>query len=428
MNTDVVLKVENISKKFCRHLKRSMLYSTVDISKILFGIDQKQESLRTSEFWALQNISFELKKGQILGIIGMNGAGKSTLLRILNGIYPPDSGKVTINGTIGGLIALGAGFHPHMSGRENIYLNGIILGMKKTEIDQKLESIIDFADIGQFIDSPVSTYSSGMHARLAFAIAIHCEPDILLIDEVLAVGDFSFQNKCLRKIQEHKKRAHAVIFIGHNMSMIESICDEVILLNQGQILHQGETLDVVSKYRSLSRKKELESELRDKTHEVGFADNRITQYGVGLLDANGNKTDRVAIGENITIYYDFELKINLEKPYFGVGFSHPQVYPWNLVYDNTITHRTAKIGSLQQNKRYRLKVTFQNVSLVPGVYSFNIMLGNRDTSEEISNYNTGQDMTFKVSNDFISSFIIEGERPSYNSLVHAESSWDCKEI
>jgi len=249
--SDVVLKVEGLSKKFCKSLKRSMLYGTHDVVRDMFGFSQKQVELRKTEFWALEDINFELKRGETLGLIGQNGCGKSTLLRLINGIYPPDKGKITINGRIGALIAVGAGFHPHMTGRENIFLNGTILGMTKSELKQKMDAIIDFAEIDDFIDSPVATYSSGMTVRLGFAIAIHCEPDILLIDEILAVGDAKFQRKCLDKLREVRDKGIAVLLVSHNLQNIESMCGLSLLLNKGSQLLFDLSHKVIPKYELL---------------------------------------------------------------------------------------------------------------------------------------------------------------------------------
>jgi lipopolysaccharide transport system ATP-binding protein len=191
--SDTLIKVEGLHKKFCQSLKRSMFYGTIDATKSMLGLPIKNADLRKKEFWALQDINFELKQGEKVGVLGANGSGKSTLLRLLNGVFPPDVGKITLNGRIGALIAVGAGFHPHMTGRENIYLNGTILGMTRKEIEKKFNEIVDFAEIGDFIDSPVATYSSGMTVRLGFSIAVHGKVEIMLVDEILAVGDLAFQ-------------------------------------------------------------------------------------------------------------------------------------------------------------------------------------------------------------------------------------------
>ena len=192
MKNDVLVKVEGVSKKFCRNLKRSLWYGVKDISSELFG-STKNSQLRPKEFWAVDDVSFELKRGECLGLIGHNGAGKSTLLKMLNGLIKPDKGKITMKGRIGALIELGAGFNPILTGRENIYNNGAVLGFSKKEIDAKFDAIIEFAEIDDFIDTPVQNYSSGMKVRLGFAVAAQMEPDVLIIDEVLAVGDVGFR-------------------------------------------------------------------------------------------------------------------------------------------------------------------------------------------------------------------------------------------
>jgi lipopolysaccharide transport system ATP-binding protein len=179
-------------QKVLSELETKFLYGTHDVFRNMFSIPNDTGKLRKSEFWALDDVSFELKKGETLGIMGVNGSGKSTLLRLLSGIFPPDKGRISVYGKIGSLIAVGAGFHPHMTGRENIYLNGTILGITRNEIRKKFDSIVDFAEIGDFLEAPLSTYSSGMRVRLGFAIALHCDPDILLIDEILSVGDLVF--------------------------------------------------------------------------------------------------------------------------------------------------------------------------------------------------------------------------------------------
>jgi len=216
MGDKVAIKVEKVSKKYCKSLKRSMLYGIKDIARNTLGQSSHSHRLRKQEFWAVDDVSFEVKKGETLGIIGPNGAGKTTLLKMLNGIFWPDKGKITIKGRVGALIAVGAGFHPMLSGRENIYINGAILGMTKKDVDAKFDDIVEFADIGDFLDTPVKFYSSGMFVRLGFAVAIHCEPDILLVDEVLAVGDRNFQIKCFRKMHELKKKEDvSIVLVSH---------------------------------------------------------------------------------------------------------------------------------------------------------------------------------------------------------------------
>ncbi|TYA56699.1 ABC transporter ATP-binding protein [Formosa maritima] len=240
MDNEVLVKVEGLSKKFCKDLKTSLWYGVKDLVSGVRGSSEERE-LRPKEFWAIKDINFELKRGECLGLIGHNGAGKSTLLKILNGLINPDAGKVTIKGRVGALIELGAGFNPILSGRENIYNNGAILGFSRKEIDSKLEAIIDFAELQEFIDMPVQHYSSGMKVRLGFAVAAQMEPDVLIIDEVLAVGDLGFILKCFKTIDAILPQT-AVIFVSHNMPMVSRICSQIILMDKGKVKYQGENV------------------------------------------------------------------------------------------------------------------------------------------------------------------------------------------
>ena len=238
---EVLVRVEGVSKKFCRSLKKSLWYGVQDIGRELLG-QEGYEELRADEFWAVKDINFELRRGECLGLIGHNGAGKSTLLRMLNGLIKPDRGQIEVNGKVSGLIALGAGFNPILTGRENIYVNGSILGLNKTEIDAKFEEIVEFAEVGEFIDSPVQSYSSGMNVRLGFAIAaVLIKPDILLLDEVLAVGDIGFVMKCFKKIDQLISNS-AVILVSHNMSQIAQTATKIALLEKGKALFRGDNI------------------------------------------------------------------------------------------------------------------------------------------------------------------------------------------
>nr|WP_319397858.1 ABC transporter ATP-binding protein [uncultured Carboxylicivirga sp.] len=246
--SEILVKVENVSKKFCRDLKKSLWYGVKDMGTALFTNKTNHSDLRPSEFWAVKDVSFELRRGECLGLIGHNGAGKSTLLKILNGLIRPDEGKITMHGRIGALIELGAGFNPILTGRENIYNNGAVLGFSKKEIEDKFDQIVEFSEIGDFIDTPVQNYSSGMKVRLGFAVAAQMEPDILIIDEVLAVGDIGFRIKCLNKIGELLERC-SVIFVSHSMPQIARICSSCILLKNGQInLHTEDIGTAISHY------------------------------------------------------------------------------------------------------------------------------------------------------------------------------------
>lgn len=247
MDENTVIEFNHVSKKFCKDLNHVLKYGSLDISKTLIGIDNFSK-LREFEFWALNDISLEIKRGEAIGIIGANGSGKTTLLKLLNGIFLPEKGSITVKGKVGALIAVGAGFHPILTGRENIYVNGAILGMSKKAIDDRFNKIVDFADIGDFLDTPVKNYSSGMYVRLGFSIAVHCLPDILLVDEVLSVGDASFQKKSMAKMYQIAQSDRVVVFVSHNMEAVSSFTKKAIYLRNGRIRAIGPTDEVIEKY------------------------------------------------------------------------------------------------------------------------------------------------------------------------------------
>lgn len=247
-NTEVVVEVKHVSKKFCRNLKQSLLYGVQDIATELVGRQRKSSTLRSKEFWALKDVSFQLRRGEAVGLVGSNGSGKSTLLRIISGLIKPDTGSVKVKGRVAPLIALGAGFNPILTGRENIYANMSILGLSTKEIELRFQDVIDFAEIRDAIDAPVQTYSSGMAARLGFACAVHIEPDILLIDEVLAVGDIKFRMKCHRRLAQLRENGTAFILVSHSPPAILYVCRSAIYLAKGKLIAIGEVHSVVSKY------------------------------------------------------------------------------------------------------------------------------------------------------------------------------------
>ncbi|MFY0650406.1 MAG: ABC transporter ATP-binding protein [Cyclobacteriaceae bacterium] len=243
------MRVEGVSKKFCKDLKRSLWYGIQDITSELFGL-KKNEGLRRDEFWAVNEVSFELKRGECLGLIGHNGAGKSTLLKMLNGLIKPDKGSIMMKGRIGALIELGAGFNPILTGRENVFNNGAVLGFTQEEIAKKYKAIVEFAELEEFMDTPVQNYSSGMKVRLGFAVAAQMEPDVLIIDEVLAVGDLGFRIKCLNEIQRILSRS-SVIFVSHSMPHVGHLCTHCLLLKSGEISCFSNTVsDVIDLYQS----------------------------------------------------------------------------------------------------------------------------------------------------------------------------------
>jgi lipopolysaccharide transport system ATP-binding protein len=257
MTDDVLVRVENVSKRFCRSLKRSLWTGLQDVGSELFGFqhgggrglpqNSSDVELRKDEFWAVKDVSFELRRGECLGLIGHNGAGKTTLLRMLNGLIKPDTGRIEMRGKIGALIALGAGFNPVLTGRENIRISGSIAGLSNQEIKEKTEEIIDFSGLAAFIDSPVQTYSSGMQVRLGFAAASAISPDILILDEVLAVGDMAFHAKCFKKIGSLSKSS-AIIFVSHDLSSVNRVCERALLMSAGCVEKDGTASDVTNTY------------------------------------------------------------------------------------------------------------------------------------------------------------------------------------
>ena len=303
MSDERTIIVDKVYKKFCRDLKKSMVYGIQDIGRDWLGLPVKTGYLRPKEFWALNDVSFELKQGETIGIIGRNGAGKSTLLRVLNGIYPPDMGRIEVRGRAAAMIALGAGFHPHLTGRENIFLSGTILGMSKKEIQAKLDEIIDFADIGEFIDSPVASYSSGMHIRLGFAIATHAPIEILLADEVLAVGDISFRIKSWNKVGKLRNKGVSTILVTHDMTALSVWCNTALLMNDGGVKYYGDVDKCVEIYlRDFSEGLDSAGVIQK---EVAGTDELIIHSVTFEPALDENNTISVRRGQDFTMKIDY---------------------------------------------------------------------------------------------------------------------------
>ena len=341
MSDDILVKVENVSKKFCRDLKKSLWYGIKDIGSEIVGRNNHQQELRPKEFFALQDISFELKRGEVLGLLGRNGAGKTTLLKLLNGLIKPEAGQVTMRGSVGALIALGTGFNPILTGRENIYINGSVLGLSKKEIDEKFDEIVNFADLWDFIDTPVQSYSSGMHVRLGFAVATNLAPDILMIDEILAVGDAQFRNKCYNQIGKMANNA-AVIFVSHNMNDIARICDKCLVLSDGLIVHNGNVEEGISKY--------LEDSDDGSVYDDSF---EKVEYPVKTVKFEWSKLN-IDYGETI----ELSIYIETDKEMKDIGLQIP-------FYDNQ-----SMVAGEWYSKRYH-----KTINLNKGLNVLNIKLG-----------------------------------------------------
>ncbi len=339
MSGDVAIKVDHVSKKFARSLKRAMTYGLVDIARAALvphrfrspnyssrlsdaafrnpglGVipSPSSDGLRPSEFWALRDVSFRIKSGECIGLIGANGAGKSTLFSILSGIYDPSEGRIEINGRLQALIALGAGFHPMLTGRENIYINAAILGLSNLEINRKMDAILEFAGIGDFIDTPFKNFSSGMQVRLGFSVAAHLDPDILLVDEVLAVGDVSFQLKCQKFIAQLMNSGKSIMLVSHYMQNIQSLCRHAFWLHHGQVKAGGPVDEVIRQYQDFMFQAVLEG--GEAIDNRGFL---LRIHGIRILDERGHPLDEIPANKPFVAELKFTAAAPIEKTRFYV--------------------------------------------------------------------------------------------------------------
>jgi len=308
--SDLAIRVEELGKQYRIGLSptryRTLRESLVETINLPARIKRRNNGEALDKIWALRDITFDVKKGQVLGVIGRNGAGKSTLLKILSRVTEPSEGFAEIHGQVGSLLEVGTGFHPELTGRENIYLNGAILGMNKSEIDVKFDQIVSFAEVEQFIDTPVKRYSSGMYLRLAFAVAAHLEPDILVVDEVLAVGDAEFQRRCLGKMSDVAKQGRTVLFVSHNMSAILRLTEEAILLDKGRLVLRATTQETVDYYMSTGYAQT--GERIWEADEVSESARPFRPVALRLFDQKGRIVDTVRSTEPITIKVDYELQ------------------------------------------------------------------------------------------------------------------------
>ena len=322
--SDIAIRVENLSKQFKIGVGKARHDTLRD--QIVGGLSslirsRRSSDKRTDTFWALTDVSFEIKKGEVIGIIGRNGAGKSTLLKILSRITGPTSGFADIHGRVASLLEVGTGFHGELSGRENIYLNGAILGMKRAEIARKFDDIVDFAEVGQFIDTPVKHYSSGMYVRLAFAVAAHLEPEILLIDEVLAVGDIAFQKKCLGKMGDVARDGRTILFVSHNMAAVAGLCSGAQMLAQGRLVRSGNTVEVIDAYLS-SYQLSSRATIVDRKDRQGNGKLRFTD--VEFLSETGAPTDVIQCGRDVQFSVGYTSpETNLRNVDISVDLFHP---------------------------------------------------------------------------------------------------------
>jgi lipopolysaccharide transport system ATP-binding protein len=313
--------------------------------------------------WALRNVSFEVQRGEVVGIIGRNGAGKSTLLKILSRITDPTEGRAELHGRVGSLLEVGTGFHPELTGRENIYLNGAILGMRKAEIARKFDDIVSFAEIEKFIDTPVKHYSSGMYVRLAFAVAAHLEPEILIVDEVLAVGDLQFQKKCLGKMGEAGREGRTVILVSHNMGAIRSLSHRCMLLDSGRLVHCGETAKVVNEY--------LQESVTVSSAEVAFPENPRSPIWIrraALTDPQGVPKRQFTLDEQIIL--DMEYVVSRDVRQSMVLFAVAR--DGNFIFQSHDTDMRPELLDLRPAGVYRVRVPWPRRMLTAGTYTVSL--------------------------------------------------------
>jgi len=327
--SNLAIRVDNVGKRFRIGVKEEQYRSlrtaltdavTAPFRRAAAVMQGRASQASDEEIWALRNISFEIKKGEVVGIIGGNGAGKSTLLKILSRITEPSEGRIGINGRVGSLLEVGTGFHAELTGRENIHLNGAILGMRRAEIARKFDEIIAFAELDKFLDTPVKHYSSGMYMRLAFAVAAHLETEILIVDEVLAVGDAAFQKKCLGKMNTVAKAGRTVLFVSHNMGAIMQLCTKAIILDQGRLRNQGPCREVTKEYLA-SMVRQDKMDLRNEKRRSG--DGRLRFVAAYLRDEKGERTELPVAGHAVDVVLEFEAQEELTQVQFMLTiFNH----------------------------------------------------------------------------------------------------------
>ncbi|MEO5642599.1 MAG: ABC transporter ATP-binding protein [Bacteroidia bacterium] len=365
---EILVDVTGVSKKFSRSLKRSLWYGLKEVMNTVFSIKANKKELRKDEFWAVKEVSFQLRRGECIGLIGHNGAGKSTLLKMLNGLIRPDEGKITMYGKIGALIELGAGFNPILTGRENVYINGQLLGFTKQEVDQKLSSILEFAEIGDFIDSIVQNYSSGMKVRLGFAIAAQMEPDVLIIDEVLAVGDLGFVLKCFNSIDNIMPKT-AVIFVSHNMQQVSRICSSILCMEKGRSIFQGsDVAKGIDLYYS----------------EFGKSKNKNVQFNrndeVELLEIKIGDENNAAPAVVPSLNHLGDLKINIKlkvrsevvAPVLTVTIFDQAQRPVGLCINEKGLDEKNSYEKKDGYTFYKVKILIERVNLSKGLYSVSL--------------------------------------------------------
>lgn len=385
---EVLIKVEGVSKKFCKNLKKSLWYGLGDISKSILG-QEPTSGLRKDEFWAINDVSFEVRRGECLGLIGHNGAGKSTLLKMLNGLIRPDKGRIEMKGKIGALIELGAGFNSVLSGRENVYNNGAVLGFSKGEMDEKFDEIVGFAELADFIDMPVQNYSSGMKVRLGFAIAAQMEPDILLIDEVLAVGDMGFVIKCFNRIDKLLPNT-AIILVSHSIPMIARMSNKLCILHHGESIFYSENMsDGINLFYS---------KFSDTiTNHLTESDVSLEAVWIERKDGIEEKIDEkvlIPYGSEISLYVKIKSNIALENPGLYLAFYDREQRNFGEVMNFMEGSKGSKI---QAGDSAVFRANFPEILFSQGIYSISIGMQHETGSARESLFRVQSAIYFQVS-------------------------------
>jgi lipopolysaccharide transport system ATP-binding protein len=416
--SDTVIRVHDLSKQY-RLGKVGTGTLKHDINRLWHSIRGKDDPYlkigesndrtvkgSTDYVWALKDIDFEVKQGEVLGIIGRNGAGKSTLLKILSRTTTPTTGYVKMKGKVASLLEVGTGFHPELSGRENIFLNGAILGMARKEIQRKFDEIVDFAGIERYIDTPVKRYSSGMYVRLAFAVAAYLEPEILIVDEVLAVGDAEFQKKCLGKMSNiSKEEGRTILFVSHNMAAIESLCSKCLLLQKGTMTAIGGTQEIITAYTEPA-KKMANFDLEQRTDRIGSGKLKVTRVAVKRPD--GTETESVPMGTPFSVEIDY--KGSLKKAYVAVMINGAVIE--SIIQANSF-YSYDGMADLSSGK---LECLFNENILLAGEYNISVHIGEvAELADEIHNCQTFYVETRDIYNT--------GRAPVSSGLVYARHSW-----
>lgn len=382
MPEEIAINVQNVSKKFrLYHEKNQYLKSA-----LLSG-----KRARYEDFWAVNDVSFEVRTGSTFGIIGSNGSGKSTLLKCIAGILYPEKGSIVTRGRTAALLELGSGFHPDLSGRENIFLNGALLGLTRGELERKFDEIVDFAGLESFIDTPVKNYSSGMAVRLGFAIAINVDPEILIIDEVLAVGDAAFQQKCYQKIESFRRDGKTILFVSHGLSDVTTLCSQVLWMENGRARAIGRSIDLVSDYLGASHNTIHKT---DETSGERWGNNEFTVSKVEVLDGDNDVTDVVHTGKSMKIRIHYTRNSDIEDVIAGLRISHLH---GTQVFATNSRRRGVQLGRFGKTGYVDLEI--QRVPMLAGTFQISVDLS--DSSELYTYDHWGQCATFDVLQDLV---------------------------